>query len=283
MLRKEKVKTEELATALLKVEADKQLSEMHKAKVEANRLDTFELNETSGPWVTKMTQDQAIIIRTWISTFEANHTARQYKVQDYGVFKQEEKEHTNIEKAMHRRCQDAMTDGLQGKIKEKPSKENKFDIAEKGRFGWVPYGDIFHWCKQQHMQETKEEEGWTEEMFWNMILHTQHFVTNKFFYNVKCWPNIGMIMIKVAMEDEEETENEAKKEQEYGRKRQWAPQSSQQEKPSSSRGWTTPKKTGWAAKGYENLLKEDSDEDVGKGQDSWTGRKYGKGTGGRRN
>eukprot|EP00972_Heterocapsa_arctica_P021074 3102671-Heterocapsa_arctica.AAC.1 len=76
---------------------------MHKAKVEANRLDIFELNETSRPWVTTMTQDQAIIIRTWVSTFEENHTAKQYNMQDVGVLKQEEKEHTNIEKAMHKR------------------------------------------------------------------------------------------------------------------------------------------------------------------------------------
>eukprot|EP00972_Heterocapsa_arctica_P082769 12195932-Heterocapsa_arctica.AAC.1 len=58
------------------------------------------------------------------------------KIQDVGVLKQEEKEHTNIEKATHKRCLDAMTNGLQGKLKEKPNKENKFDVVEKGRFGW---------------------------------------------------------------------------------------------------------------------------------------------------
>eukprot|EP00972_Heterocapsa_arctica_P055055 8119343-Heterocapsa_arctica.AAC.1 len=74
------------------------------------------------------------------------------------------------------------------------------------------------------------------------------------------------------MEDEEEAENEAKKEQECGRKRLWASQSSQQEKASSPTGWTTPKKAGWAAEGYEDLLKEDSDGDAGKGQDGWAGQ-----------
>eukprot|EP00972_Heterocapsa_arctica_P022982 3380145-Heterocapsa_arctica.AAC.1 len=82
MLRKEKVETGLLATALEKVESDKQVTVMHKAKVEANRKDVFELNETRGPWVTTMTQDQAIIIRTWISTFEETHTAMLNKIQD---------------------------------------------------------------------------------------------------------------------------------------------------------------------------------------------------------
>eukprot|EP00972_Heterocapsa_arctica_P071493 10561658-Heterocapsa_arctica.AAC.1 len=92
---------------LAKIAADKRLSEMHKAKVEANRLDTFELNEVEGPWVTNMTTDQAIIIRTWLSTFEENHVAKQYKIEDVAVLKMTEQEHTSIEKAMHRKCLDA--------------------------------------------------------------------------------------------------------------------------------------------------------------------------------
>eukprot|EP00972_Heterocapsa_arctica_P087826 12951054-Heterocapsa_arctica.AAC.1 len=63
---------------------------------------------------------------------------------------------------MHRRCLDAMSDGLQGKLREKPSQKNKFNITDKGRFGWVPHGDILHWCNQQHMN-TQDTEGWTEE------------------------------------------------------------------------------------------------------------------------
>eukprot|EP00972_Heterocapsa_arctica_P106298 15659724-Heterocapsa_arctica.AAC.1 len=50
MLRKAKVETDVLAAALAKVDSDKQVTAMHKAKVEANRMDFFELNETSGPW-----------------------------------------------------------------------------------------------------------------------------------------------------------------------------------------------------------------------------------------
>eukprot|EP00972_Heterocapsa_arctica_P090009 13279044-Heterocapsa_arctica.AAC.1 len=91
-----------------------------------------------------MTQDQAIMIRTWISTFTETNMAMQNKIQDVSVFKHEEKEHTNIEKGMHNKCLDAMTNGLQGKLKEKPNKENKFYVVENSRFGWVPSGAIFH-------------------------------------------------------------------------------------------------------------------------------------------
>eukprot|EP00972_Heterocapsa_arctica_P037107 5462631-Heterocapsa_arctica.AAC.1 len=92
-----------MAADLAKVEADKKLSEMHKAKVEANRLDISELNEGDGPWVTNMTKDQAIIIKTWISTFKESHIANQYKIKNVAVLKREEQAHTSIEKAMHRR------------------------------------------------------------------------------------------------------------------------------------------------------------------------------------
>eukprot|EP00972_Heterocapsa_arctica_P076620 11303537-Heterocapsa_arctica.AAC.1 len=148
-----------------------------------------------------MTKDQAIIIRTWISTFEDDHVAKKYKIEDEAVLRQKELEHTSTEKAMHRRCLDAMSDGLQGKLKEKPSEENKFNIVEKGRFGWVPHGDIMHWCNQQHMRNPQDTEGWTEKIFWNMILHMQNFVTKKFCYNIKYWPGIGMAMIRAATED----------------------------------------------------------------------------------
>eukprot|EP00972_Heterocapsa_arctica_P057146 8432597-Heterocapsa_arctica.AAC.1 len=66
------------------------------------------------------------------------------------------------------------------------------------------------------MQETKEQEGMTESHFWNMILHTQNFVTHKYYYNVKYWPNIGIAMIKAAPETEEEAESETRKERGQG-------------------------------------------------------------------
>eukprot|EP00972_Heterocapsa_arctica_P105876 15596541-Heterocapsa_arctica.AAC.2 len=55
MLRKAKLETDVLAAALTRVDSDKQVTAMHKAKVEANTKDIFELNETTGPWVTTMT------------------------------------------------------------------------------------------------------------------------------------------------------------------------------------------------------------------------------------
>eukprot|EP00972_Heterocapsa_arctica_P038582 5686418-Heterocapsa_arctica.AAC.1 len=77
-----------------------------------------------------------------------------------------------------------MTDGLQGKLKERPNEETKFNIADKGRYGWVPHGDIMHWCHQQHLKNPQDTEGWTEEMFWNMILFTQNVITEKCCYNI---------------------------------------------------------------------------------------------------
>eukprot|EP00972_Heterocapsa_arctica_P012648 1858726-Heterocapsa_arctica.AAC.1 len=118
-----------------------------------------------------------------------------------------------------------------------------------------------------------------------MILHTQSFVTHRYYYNVKYWPNIGMAMIKAAAETTEEAENETGKERGQGVKRQWgsqASQSSRYEETGTTAGWTTPRKKGWAAKGFERCLKEDSEEDGEQGQDSWTSRKYGKGKGGKR-
>eukprot|EP00972_Heterocapsa_arctica_P049446 7278433-Heterocapsa_arctica.AAC.1 len=87
----------------------------------------------------------------------------------------------------------------------------KFDAVENSRFGWVPYGEIFHWCQQQHKQDPKEQGVLTEANFWNMILHTKNVNTGKYSYNVMYWPNLGMAMIKAATEKEEDTEIDASK------------------------------------------------------------------------
>eukprot|EP00972_Heterocapsa_arctica_P056984 8408386-Heterocapsa_arctica.AAC.1 len=60
--------------------------------------------------------------------FKEDHIANQYKITKVDMLKKEEQEHTRIEKTMHRRCLDALSDGRQGRLKEKPTAENKFDI-----------------------------------------------------------------------------------------------------------------------------------------------------------
>eukprot|EP00972_Heterocapsa_arctica_P072428 10696755-Heterocapsa_arctica.AAC.1 len=60
-----------------KEEADRLVTELHKGKIEANQKDVFELNETVGPWVTGMTADQALMIRTWIATIDTNSMAKE--------------------------------------------------------------------------------------------------------------------------------------------------------------------------------------------------------------
>eukprot|EP00972_Heterocapsa_arctica_P110788 16313772-Heterocapsa_arctica.AAC.1 len=59
-----------------KEEADRLITELPKGKIEANQKDVFELNETGGPWGTGMTTDQALMIRTWITTLDANSMAK---------------------------------------------------------------------------------------------------------------------------------------------------------------------------------------------------------------
>ncbi len=231
IIKKAKEVTDKLTAELANVEENKRLN---KAKVEANRIDIFELNETTGPWVTNMSQDEAIIIKSWIAEFKEDHIANLYKIPNVDILKVEEKEHTRIEKVMHRKCLDALSGGRQGKLTEKPTAENKFDIGGKGRFGWVPHGELFHWSKQQQEQNASEKDAWTEDNFWNMILHTQCFVNKQYQYSVKFWPSVGMVMIKAVTVQEKE--------------------------------WQTSKRK-WAAEGYEGML--DSDEDAGKEHSQW--------------
>eukprot|EP00972_Heterocapsa_arctica_P090921 13414039-Heterocapsa_arctica.AAC.1 len=93
-----------------------------------------------------------------------------------------------------------------------------------------------------------------------------------------------MAMIKAAAESEEEPGSDTRKERGHGAKRQWGAQASQSSnyvEPGGAAGWITPKKQGWAAKGFEDL-KDDSEEDGEQEQDSWTARKKGKGKGGKK-
>eukprot|EP00972_Heterocapsa_arctica_P003576 532180-Heterocapsa_arctica.AAC.1 len=72
------------------------------------------------------------------------------------------------------------------------------------------------------MKNPQYTEGWTEEIFWNMILFTQNVITERCCYNIKYWPSLGMAMIRANTEEEDD--------------------------------WNTSKRRAWAAPGYEGIL-----------------------------
>eukprot|EP00972_Heterocapsa_arctica_P001632 233714-Heterocapsa_arctica.AAC.1 len=61
-------------------------------------------------------------------------------------------EHSETEKKMHKQCYDALINGQYGNIQETKTPGYKFDVVENSRFGWVPYGAIYHWCQKLPMQ-----------------------------------------------------------------------------------------------------------------------------------
>eukprot|EP00972_Heterocapsa_arctica_P065016 9596745-Heterocapsa_arctica.AAC.1 len=98
--------------------------------------------------------------------------------------------HTMMEKHVHQQCQQAMTEGC-GLAPE--DMDDKLNIVQNSRFGWVPHTLIFKWL----------EDVWgktlTLEMFWNMMLHTKN-EKNQHCYMLKYWPNKGVVMIKATKE-----------------------------------------------------------------------------------
>eukprot|EP00972_Heterocapsa_arctica_P072160 10656516-Heterocapsa_arctica.AAC.1 len=63
---------------------------------------------------------------------------------------------------MHKQCYDALTNGMQRHQQENMTMGNKFDVVENSSFGWVPFGAIYHWCQQQHMQNPETQDKLTE-------------------------------------------------------------------------------------------------------------------------
>eukprot|EP00972_Heterocapsa_arctica_P023059 3392734-Heterocapsa_arctica.AAC.1 len=70
--------------------------------------------------------------------------AKHILVQDDKSLKALEMEHTDFEKERHKQYHDALTNGMQGNLQEKQTRDTKFDVVENSRFGWVPYGAIYH-------------------------------------------------------------------------------------------------------------------------------------------
>eukprot|EP00972_Heterocapsa_arctica_P055702 8218788-Heterocapsa_arctica.AAC.1 len=75
---------------------------MHKQKIEAYQKDVYELNDSMSPWVTGMTMDQALMIRSWILTIDVDNPASKIRVQDDTSLKAPEMEHSEFEKKMHK-------------------------------------------------------------------------------------------------------------------------------------------------------------------------------------
>eukprot|EP00972_Heterocapsa_arctica_P035490 5223041-Heterocapsa_arctica.AAC.1 len=73
--------------------------------------DDFELNENVDPWITKMTMEQASLIRTRAQKIKENDPASTIRVQDDTLLRAPETEHTETEKKMHKQCYDALING----------------------------------------------------------------------------------------------------------------------------------------------------------------------------
>eukprot|EP00972_Heterocapsa_arctica_P048315 7125393-Heterocapsa_arctica.AAC.1 len=79
-----------------------------------------------------------------------------------------------------------MKNGYHGEKEEKKTPGFMFDVVNNSRYGWVPYGVIYHSCK------IIWKDTLTEHMFWNMILHTKNDNEGYNSYMIKYWPGINM-------------------------------------------------------------------------------------------
>eukprot|EP00972_Heterocapsa_arctica_P022163 3261012-Heterocapsa_arctica.AAC.1 len=77
-------------------------------------------------------------------------------------------EHTEPEKQVQKQCYDALIGRYHGQNEERRTPGYMFQVANNSRYGWVPHGAIFNWCKKIW------KNALTEHMFWNMILHTKN-------------------------------------------------------------------------------------------------------------
>eukprot|EP00972_Heterocapsa_arctica_P068901 10179760-Heterocapsa_arctica.AAC.1 len=135
----------------------------------ATSTDNYELNETNGSWKTDMTREQATIIRVWMLSAEMKESTNAIILEDDMLLRTVEKETTELEKTMmgrmHIQCHDDLANGPQGISQEQKTPGYKFKIIKNSRFGWVPFGEIYNWCK----------ESWktmlTQEIFWSIILN----------------------------------------------------------------------------------------------------------------
>eukprot|EP00972_Heterocapsa_arctica_P096525 14241851-Heterocapsa_arctica.AAC.1 len=58
-------------------------------------------------------------------------------------------EHNYAERMVQMQCYDALIDGYHGIKAEKKEPGYKFDLANNSRYGWVPHGAIYDWCKNK--------------------------------------------------------------------------------------------------------------------------------------
>eukprot|EP00972_Heterocapsa_arctica_P005026 745846-Heterocapsa_arctica.AAC.1 len=90
------------------------------------------------------------------------------RLKDETVLKAMATEQTMLEEAIQKSCFDAITHGRHGRNAEKKTPGAMFDMNKNSCFGWVPDGAIMEWLKE------KWGVPLTEQMFWNLILHTKN-------------------------------------------------------------------------------------------------------------
>ncbi len=107
-------------------------------------------------------------ITAWVRTLLPDDPAFKIPVEDDTILQMAPMEHNMVEKLVQKQCYDALVGGYHGIKEEKKHPGYKFDLAANSRYGWVPHGAIYDWCKK------KWAEALTEQIFWNMILHTKN-------------------------------------------------------------------------------------------------------------
>eukprot|EP00972_Heterocapsa_arctica_P091623 13514899-Heterocapsa_arctica.AAC.1 len=135
---------EETEAADKKQAEDKEAIE-HLARLAALfEADVYELAETRPPWMTDMTTEQATNIRSWAQNFLTDDPAYLIRLENYTLLKMRQMEHTEAERQIQKQCYDAMINGYHGHKEEKKTPGHMFDVVENSRYGWVPYGAIYH-------------------------------------------------------------------------------------------------------------------------------------------
>eukprot|EP00972_Heterocapsa_arctica_P003121 464610-Heterocapsa_arctica.AAC.1 len=152
-------------------------------------MKNFKLSEFAAPWITDMTDGEMAGIIRWMRALELTNPIFGYSVLDEAILEQEEMEPNFVERQAQQQCFEALTEGYHGSTKER---KDKFNLVDNSRFGWVPHAALYDWLKSMW------KEVLMDVMFWNLLLHTKSDKNNQHSYVLKYWPNMKMVLIKVA-------------------------------------------------------------------------------------
>eukprot|EP00972_Heterocapsa_arctica_P116321 16452366-Heterocapsa_arctica.AAC.1 len=105
-------------------------------------------SESAAPWLTDLSDQHLGNIATWARKLHfksPDHSIFGYRVLDDMILTTGEMDHSFMEKQAHVQCHDALSDGHQGKEKDKKEPGYKFDMISNSRYGWVPHSMIYGW------------------------------------------------------------------------------------------------------------------------------------------